>query len=94
MYKRIVLIALLLPFSGYAQTKQERREEIVKEVQSIESYLMFMQDVVKNNFWVMVVNPTYFRDLGIESQAKLIALQKEYNQLEKELTQEDTCTKS
>lgn len=92
MYKNIALLALLLPFSGYAITKQERKQkqerqnEIVKEVLQIESEMIYLQDMIKHNAWLLFVSGETIRKSATEAREKILALNVEYYKLESELS--------
>ena len=94
MYKNIALLALLLPFSGYAITKQERVEEIKKEVQQVTVRMQYTVDLIKNNAWIIYLNGASLLKRIDALDAEMIALTNEYNQLELEIYQELTCTKN
>lgn len=93
MYKNIALLALLLPFSGYAITKQERKQEILQEFASINKDLEYTLEVIKNNYWVTYLEPDRLIQKAKDAIVKAKALQEELDQIEKELEQEKTCTK-
>ena len=93
MYKNIALLALLLPFSGYAITKQERKQEIIKEMVALEARALWLQDVVKHNFWVMYISGDSFRKEAHELHDRTVVLLAELNQIELELLQGKTCSK-
>ena len=93
MYKNIALIALLLPFSGYANTKQERRQEILCELNKIETRALWISEVVKHNYWVIYLCKDSFREEARELHTRAVALDAELKAIELELLQETTCTK-
>ena len=97
MYKNIALLALLallLPFSGYALTKQERIEEIKQEVRQVTARMQYEVDLIKNNAWIIYLNGASILKRLDALDAELIALTNEYNQIQLELYQEKTCTKN
>lgn len=93
MYKNIALLALLLPFSGYAITKQERQQEIIKEAQQLESGMNYLSDLIKHNAWVVYVSGSSILEKIKEAVAQMEALKEEYAQIELELAQEKKCSK-
>ncbi len=94
MYKNIALLALLLPFSGYAITKQERKDEIVKEAQQLDASMRYLADMVKYNAWIMLSSGGTIMKKIEEAEAKMLALNQEYAQIELELSQETKCSKN
>ncbi|MBS1986607.1 hypothetical protein JST99_01600 [Candidatus Dependentiae bacterium] len=93
MYKHIALIALLLPFSGYAITKQERKNDILQELKKIEDRAMWYRDFVKNNYWAAVFSKKSIVTNLDELYQRAIALEAELNQIELEIMQEEACSK-
>lgn len=94
MYKNIALLALLLPFSGYAITKQERKEQIMSQIAQIEKSLNFTVEIMKHNLWAVFIYPSYFKNEAIQARDKAIALQKELDEIDLALQQEQACTKN
>ena len=93
MYKNIALLALLLPFSGYAITKQERQQEIIQQMNAFAMRALWIQDVIKHNFWTVYIHGEDFRKETADLYDKTMILQQELNQIELELAQEKTCVK-
>lgn len=89
MNKSIALIALLLPFSGYGQTKKERMREIEKmsyelnyeALQEWIGFLFKMPCVQLSLSMIPEEEVQQFKKLQKELHDKMIALTKEYNQL-------------
>ena len=94
MYKHIALIALLLPFSGSAITKQERKQEIIQEVQQLNASMNYLSELIKHNAWILLLSGESITKKIEEYEARMSVLTKEYNQVELELFQESTCIKS
>ena len=92
-YKSLSLAALLLPFSGYAITKQERQQELLKQVQQFEYEMAYLSDMIKHNAWITYVSGDPINQRALDVGDRMLALTKEYNQTELELLQEKTCTK-
>ena len=82
-----------MPFSGYAITKQERQQELLKQVQQFEYEMAYLSDMIKHNAWITYVSGDPINQITLEVEERMIALTKEYNQSELELLQEKTCTK-
>lgn len=93
MYKHIALLALLLPFSGYAITKQERLQEILQEAAQIDSSMEYLAEMLKNNAWMIYVSGDSILQKSIEASQRIQELKKEYTQLELEIAQEKKCSK-
>jgi hypothetical protein len=90
MYKNIALIALLLPFSGYAITKQERIREIEKisyalNQQAIKEWIEFLFNLPCSQLSISALpeeKVIAFKALQKEIHDKLAALEKESKELE------------
>ncbi len=94
MYKHIALIALLLPFSGYAITKQERRQEIIRELDKIEERCNWLKEVIKHNYWVLYISgPSFYKEAD-ELYQRALVLEAELKTIDLELAQESSCTKN
>jgi len=85
MYKNIALLALLLPFSGYAITKQERKQEIETEIKGLYAQVDHMVKLMENNLFFAAFFPGYFRQMAKEIDDRGSELQKELDQINKEL---------
>ncbi len=85
MYKNIALIALLLPFSGYAQTKQERKQEILAEIKDLYAQTDHMVKLMENNLFFAALFPTYFTDIAKKIDDRGEELNKELDQINAEL---------
>ncbi|MBS1987139.1 hypothetical protein JST99_04380 [Candidatus Dependentiae bacterium] len=92
MYKNIALVALLLPFSGYAITKQERQIEILLESREIGERVQWLKDVLKSHYWILFISGDSFRKEAKELHERAVALDKEFKAIELELMQEKACT--
>ena len=87
-YKSLSLAALLLPFSGYAITKQDRQHELLKQVQQLEYEMAYLSDMIKYNAWISHVSGDPINERAIEVKERVLALTKQYNQTERDLLQE------
>ena len=85
MYKNIALIALLLPFSGYAQTRQERKQEILVELKKLDAQVEHMVNLIENNLFFAAFCPKYFTDMATKIDNQGAELEKELDQINKEL---------
>jgi len=94
MNKSLILAGLLLPFSGYAITKEERKEQIVTEIRQIEANLLWIQDIIKHNFWITFISGDEIRTEVNEARGKLLSLQAELNKIEAQQREEFSCIKS
>ncbi len=88
MYKNIALIALLLPFGGYAQTKQERKQEILAELKKLDGQVEHMVKLIENNLFFAALCPNYFTDMATNIDNQGADLEKELNKINKELEME------
>lgn len=88
-YKSIILAALLVPCFIGAIDKKERQKEIMEEVDVLQQELDLITDIMKNNVWFAMLNPNYFINAYKKADAKATELEKEYDQLQKEIEQEE-----
>lgn len=94
MSKRLALIALLLPFSGYAITKHERRHEILQELHRLEQSCDWYKDLIKHNAWILYISGSSLCKELTDIHDKAVVLEAELHQIELELMQEQvSCTK-
>ncbi len=93
MYKNIALLAILLPFSGYAQTKQERRQEIIEELQKMDSQQAFILELIKHNAWIVFISGDSIRKNNNEVMIRVKQLQEELAQIELDLLKDKKCSK-
>lgn len=93
MYKNIALIALLLPFSGYAITKQERKQEIINELQKMDSEQAFILELIKHNAWIAFISGESIRQNNKEIMARVHQLQEELAQIELDLLKDKKCSR-
>jgi hypothetical protein len=85
MNKSIALLALLLPFSGYAITKKERKQEILAEIKDLYAQTDHMVKLMENNLFFAALFPTYFSDMAKKIDARGEELNKELDQINLEL---------
>lgn len=88
MYKNIALIALLMPFSGYAVTKEERKQEILAELKKLDEQVEHMVKLIENNLFFAALCPKYFTDMATKIDDQGAELEKELEKINKELETE------
>jgi len=88
MSKRLALIALLLPFSGVAITKQERKEAIIAEMKELSESMNHYARMMENNLWFAACFPDFFLKPMKEIDKRGYELEDELKQIEEELKQE------
>lgn len=91
MKKSFILVALLAPSFCLAQTKEERKQEILKQISTLESEMQWVQELIKNNYWFLYFHAQAIRDRSLEVKGIANELQKELDQIELELKQEQSC---
>ncbi len=81
MNKSIALIALLLPFSGYTQTKQEREQELTAKMNKATERLLSLQAHLGFSTFLMLFGQT---EPIKELREELIKCHEEMEKLAKE----------
>jgi len=82
------LLALLLPLSGYAITKEERKKEIEIEFVKLDEEINHLVKLIENNLFFASFCPDYFTERAQKIDARGAELQAELQRLEEELNNE------
>ncbi len=90
MYKNIALIALLLPFSGYAITKEERKQEILVEIKKLDDQVEHLVKLIESNLFFAAFFPDYFTDTAKKIDAHGAELEKELEEINKQIADLET----
>ena len=76
-----------------AQTKQERRQEIIDEVAKIESEQNFILELIKHNAWIVFISGESIRQNNKEVMVRVHQLQEELIAKLKNLSMDQNTSK-